>query len=91
MPLTKERAEFRSAHIKKGTIFYDFHVSVEAGTHYSGVSELSFELSTIPQELPIDFHIQEIKRIVVNGQTVNLKSEEGFILIEGEKLKEGKN
>lgn len=38
MPLTQERAEFRSAHIRKGTIFYDFHVIVEAGTHYSSVA-----------------------------------------------------
>jgi len=43
---------------------------VEAGTHYEGVAELSFELSSIPNELPIDFTIQEIKRIIVNGQTI---------------------
>lgn len=48
MPLVQERAEFRSAHVKKGTITYDFHISVEAGTHYEGVAELYFELTSIP-------------------------------------------
>lgn len=52
---------------------------------------MNFELETIPNELPIDFQIQEIKKILVNGQAVDLKSEEGFILIEGQKLKVGKN
>jgi len=32
MPLVQERAEFRSAHVKKGTITYDFHISLEPGT-----------------------------------------------------------
>ena len=67
MPLTQERAEFRSAYIKKGTIFYDFHVSVEAGTNYSGVAQIQFELSSVPNELPLDFSIQEINKIIVNG------------------------
>ena len=58
MPLTKERAEFRSAHIKKKSITYDFHVSIEAGTHYSGIAELNFELTKVPNELPVDFQIQ---------------------------------
>lgn len=91
MPLTKERAEFRSAHVKKGSIIYDFHIQAEAGTHYSGVAELNFELVKVPDTLPLDFTIQEIKRIVVNGQTVELQSEEGFILIQGTHLKEGAN
>ncbi len=70
MPLTKERAEFRSAHIKKNTVSYDFHISIEAGTHYSGISQIHFELIKVPNELPIDFTIQEIKKIIVNGHAV---------------------
>ena len=91
MPLTQERAEFRSAHIKKKSLSYDFHVSVEAGTHFSGVAELNFELTKVPNELPVDFQIQQIKKIIVNGQTIELKSEEGYILIQGDQLKQGKN
>jgi hypothetical protein len=49
MALTQERAEARSACIKQGSIFYDFHVSLEAGTHYTGLSELTFDLMNIPK------------------------------------------
>jgi hypothetical protein len=91
MPLTHERAIFRSEHIKKGSISYNFHISVEAGTHYTGVSELHFELLEVPEELPIDFIIQEINKIVVNGNEITLKKEDGFILIEKGHLKKGAN
>jgi len=49
---------------------------------------LHFELIHLPEgDLPIDFQIQEIKKLIVNGQETELKSEEGFILIGKEKLK----
>lgn len=38
MPLIQARAEHRSNLIKKNSIFYDFTVAVEEGTHYSGVA-----------------------------------------------------
>lgn len=55
MPLTQEIAESRGLVIKKGSIAYDFHVSLSKGETYSGFSEISFELISIPKELPIDF------------------------------------
>ncbi len=87
MPLTQERAEFRTAHILKSSISYTFLITVEAGTHYSGVAELNFSLQKIPDQLPIDFQIQKINKFIVNGKETSLTSEEGFILIKGELLK----
>ena len=46
----------------------------------------------MPDQLPIDFQIQEIKAVVVNqAKVAEWKSEEGFVLIEGKNLKEGAN
>lgn len=94
MPLTKERAEYRSEHIKKGSISYDFHVCVEAGTHYSAVTEICFDLVKVPAELPVDFKIQEIKKILVNDKPIEgfqKEGDDGFLYIKGENLKEGPN
>ena len=91
MALTQERAFARSEVIKKGTISYDFHVSLEVGTHYSGLSELTFDLLKIPAELAIDFKSKDIKTVVVNGQVTPLAQEDGFILLDVTKLKEGTN
>jgi hypothetical protein len=68
MSLTYERAGERSVLIKKGSIYYDFYISTEAGTHYEGVAELHFELVEVPQQLPIDFRAQTVKKILVNGE-----------------------
>ena len=87
MPLTKERAEFRAAHIKKGSVSYDFHLSVEAGTHYSGVSEINFELQSVPNELVVDFKGQDISKILVNQVPIDVKLDEGFIVLDVTKLK----
>ncbi len=91
MPLTQERAEARSLVIKKGTIFYDFHVALEKGnTGYSGYSEISFELNNLPTELPLDFN-GKVTRLVVNGQSTEVKHNDGFLFLDVSLLKEGHN
>jgi hypothetical protein len=67
MTLTQVKAEQRFKHIKQGSIFYDFHVSLEIGSHYSGLSEITFDLTEIPTELHLDFKGANIKKLIVNG------------------------
>jgi hypothetical protein len=38
MALTQQRAEARCAVIKQGSISYDFHINLESGSHYNGLS-----------------------------------------------------
>ena len=90
MPLTQERAESRGLAIKRGSITYDFHISLEKGNNYSGFAEISFELNTIPQELPIDFN-GKVTRFVVNGTATDVKAEEGFLFVDVSLLKVGHN
>ena len=74
MSLTQERAEARGLAIKHGSIVYDFHISLEKGNNYYGFSEISFDLNTIPQELPLDFN-GKVTRFVVNGSAFEIKTE----------------
>jgi hypothetical protein len=64
MALTQERAEQRSNVIRKGSIFYDFHIGLQKGDSYSGYSEISFELTSIPNELVLDFKGQEVRKVI---------------------------
>lgn len=91
MPLNQEVAEARGLVIKKGSIVYDFHVSLEKGDTYSGFSEISFELLSIPKELPIDFDGKNITRLIVNKEVIEAKTEGGFIYINESNLQVGKN
>jgi aminopeptidase N len=91
MSLTHQRASARSQLFKKGSIFYDYHVSTEAGTHYEGVAELRFELVKVPDQLPIDFRFEQLKKFIVNGKQIEPKQEDGFLLVEAGDLKEGAN
>lgn len=67
MALTQQRAEARCAALKQGSISYDFHINLESGSHYNGLSELTFTLTKIPTELPVDLKSQNISKIIVNG------------------------
>lgn len=66
MPLTKERAEYRRKVIKQHSVAYNFHVILE-GTHYAGVTQIKFDLNEIPSQLAVDFQIQEVSKIIING------------------------
>ena len=79
--LTQERAEFRGKSIKRGSVFYNFHVCLEKGENYSGYAEILFHLIEIPQELVIDYKGKEISRLVQNGESVPIKLEEGFLYL----------
>lgn len=42
MALTQKRAELRGQVLKKGSLYYDFHVSLQKGNAYTGYAEISF-------------------------------------------------
>jgi aminopeptidase N len=90
MALTQERAEARGLVIKQGSIFYDFHISLEKGDNYSGFSEITFELLSIPTELPLDFK-GNVTRLTVNKEVTEAKIADGFIFIDLGKLVVGSN
>jgi aminopeptidase N len=90
MALTQERAEARGLVIKQGSIFYDFHVSLEKGGNYSGFSEIRFELLSIPHELPLDFN-GNVTRFIVNNEVLQPTIVDGFLLIQASQLKVGQN
>lgn len=89
MALTQERAELRSKAIEKGSILYNFHVSLQKGDLYSGYAEILFRLSEVPQELVVDFKGKEVTRLFQNGEDANVKLEGGFLYLETSKLKVG--
>ena len=91
MALTQQRAEARYAVLKQGSISYDFNIILESGTHYNGLSELTFTLNKIPNELPVDLKSKDISIVVINGQETPLNYEEGFVLLDVSKLKVGEN
>lgn len=81
MTLTQERAEQRFKYIKTGSITYDLHVSLEAGNHYSGLSEITFSLNEIPSELCLDFKGTDILKILVNNQPIQVNAQDGFLFL----------
>lgn len=89
MALTQERAEARGLVVKRGTISYDFHVSLSK-TGYDGYSEITFELESIPAELPIDFK-GTVTRLVVNKTVSEAKVVDGFIILDTNSLAVGHN
>lgn len=68
MALVQERAELRGSVIEKGSISYDFHVSLQKGNAYTGYAEISFQLRQLPPELVLDFKGKEVTRLNQNGQ-----------------------
>lgn len=91
MALVEERAALRSGAIKKNSVFYDFHVTLQKGDAYSGYAEISFELCHIPDELPIDFKGKTVSRVTQNAEAVPTQVVDGFIILEKQKLVVGKN
>ena len=58
--------------MQQGSISYDFHINLESGSHYNGLSELTFTLTKIPTELPVDLKSKEILKVIINGEETPL-------------------
>ncbi len=91
MALTQERAELRSSSIRKASIFYHFHVYLQRGDNYQGYAEITFDLLYAPNELVIDFKGKEVTKLIQNGEIIQPKVVDGFIVLELQKLRVGKN
>lgn len=73
LTLTKIRAIDRFSHIQEGSISYISHiafVSLEESSNYTGLTEITFELTSIPKLLPLDFVSESISDLIVNGYNV---------------------
>ena len=90
MALVQERAEARSAAIKKGSITYDLHIALHK-EDYHGYCETTFQLLSVPAELPLDFKGKTVTRVVVNGHATEPHIVDGFILLDTSKVQVGNN
>ena len=67
MALTQTRAQERITFIKPESISYRFHLTLEAGSSYEGLSEIKFSLLKVPGSVPLDCKVKEIKQLFING------------------------
>ncbi len=62
------------------------------GSYYHGLSELSFNLISIPKELAVCLRSKDVKKVEINGKLAELVQEdEDFVMLEVGKLREGAN
>ena len=69
--LTQQRSKDRWSWIREGSVTYTIHIGFVdlVGTRdYTALTEIAFELTTVPDILPVDFRTKEIYSLVVNGQ-----------------------
>lgn len=94
LTLTQQRAVDRFSYINKESIFYISHIGfvpLSSGTEYSGLTEMGFELKSIPKLLPIDFVSKNVTDLVVNGYNVPPILNGEFLLIPRVYLQLGQN
>lgn len=94
LTLTQQRAVDRFSYINKESIFYISHIGfvpLSSGTEYSGLTEMGFELKSIPKLLPIDFVSRNVTDLVVNGYNVPPILNGEFLLIPRVYLQLGQN
>jgi hypothetical protein len=60
---------------------------LEAGNAYTGLSEITFSLNEIPSELSLDFKGTDIRKMLVNNEPHEMKTEDGFLILDVMKLK----
>lgn len=94
LTLTQLRAADRYSYIRGGSISYISHlgfISLDQIQMYTGLTEISFELTALPKILPIDFVSELIVDLVVNGRDVTPTMSGQFLLIPRIYLKLGVN
>lgn len=71
--LTQTRASDRYSYIRAGSISYISHIGflpMSTSLDYTGLTEMTFELTKIPKLFHIDFKTQQIMNLQVNGVNV---------------------
>lgn len=94
LTLTQQRAIDRFSYVNKDTIYYISHIGfvpLDSSTEYSGMTEMSFELKSIPKLLPVDFVSKNVTDLVVNGFNVTPILQGEFLLIPRIYLQLGQN
>ena len=80
----------RSQNIEAGSISYNFHIALTRADGYSGYTELTFSLKSIPPKLTLDFKGKPTK-VIQNGSVLTHEHPQYFIALSVEKLKVGRN
>lgn len=68
--LTRIEAESRAALIKQNSINYAYYLALHKGNNYDGLTNITFETNSIPnnqnKNLRIDFNGKSVKGLLVN-------------------------
>jgi aminopeptidase N len=70
LTLTQTRAMQRASYIRAGSISYVAHIGflpLSQSLGYTGLTEISFELTAVPKQLAIDFQTRQVEKLIVNG------------------------
>lgn len=80
--LSQVRADSRFDCIKAGSISYNSHIGfVKDSIYYTGMSEITFTLNTVPTFLPLDCICDKIYWLYVNGKKIYPNSSGEFVFI----------
>lgn len=96
LTLTKVRADLRQSYIETQSVSYIYNITyttllADNTSTYEGLAEITFNLTSLPKLLPIDFISSEIKNLVVNDSDVFGAPQDEFLIIPRLYLKKGVN
>ena len=68
--LSQIDSENRLKIVKKNSIEYNFHLTLHKGSQYDGLTNITFETTSLDKdkELRIDFQGKLVKRVLVNSE-----------------------
>lgn len=90
--LSQTRADSRFACIKAGSISYNSHIAfVKDDIYYTGMTEITFTLNTVPTYLPLDCICDKIYSLYVNGKKIYPNASGEFVFIYCDYLMQGEN
>jgi len=92
--LSQTRASNRYSYIRTGSITYVSHIAfvpMTTSLDYTGLTEMTFELTKVPNLLPIDFKTKQILNLQVNGINVTPWLVGEYLIIPKVYLVEGVN
>ena len=87
--LSQQDAAARSARVSKVAYTLDFALTGEPT--FSGTSSIDFELSDASQPLTVDLDKAQLRKLVVNGKTLEPQYNQWFITVPAQALKRGRN
>jgi len=96
LTLTKVRADLRKSYIETQSVSYIYNITYTTlqennPSTYEGLAEITFNLLSLPKQLPIDFVSSDIKNLVVNDNNVFGAQQDEFLIIPRLYLRKGLN